>query len=131
MNNAKSVSLLIVDDEQSILSCLATLFEDAYNCVTAGSVEEALDRLSETRFDLVLTDINMPGYNGIELCEILRADYPEAVAVVMSAYHDVDSINAAMDQGAVDYITKPFDLSDVARVIQTALTPRALRREAS
>src|SRR5690349_25072273 len=100
--------LLIVDDEANARMALAELLRDeGFSVETAADGFKALPKLEEFAPDLVLTDLKMPGMDGMELMKRAWERDPECVVVVMTAYGSVDTAVAAMRQGAADYLTKP------------------------
>ena len=113
--------ILIVDDEPEITSILHDLLQDQYTCETAGSAEEAIERLSENRFDLVVSDITMPGMSGLELIPRVKSMSPNTVVVMVSGMQTVESAIDALRLGAFDYVMKPFDLRQVEAVVKRAL----------
>src|SRR5438552_17175626 len=123
--------ILIVDDEANARTALADLLRDeGYSVETAADGFKALPKLEELAPDLLLTDLKMPGMDGIELMRKARERDPEIVAVVMTAYGAVDTAVAAMRQGAADYLTKPINVDELVIVIDRALERRRLRAEA-
>jgi response regulator RpfG family c-di-GMP phosphodiesterase len=126
MEPHKEASLLIIDDEEPIRRLLSTYLSDRFTCVTAASAEEAKVLLSGSSFDLVITDIMMPGTSGIDLCHYVDRTCPETVVVMVSGMTDINYAIEAMRQGAFDYITKPFDLAHVVMAVERALRYQAL-----
>ena len=124
MNNEK-VSILIVDDEESIRRLLASYLGDSYTCVTARDAEEAKKLLAASSFNLVLTDITMPGTSGIELCEHINAMYKDTFVIIISAHVADQRYNEAKRCHAFDLIAKPFDLSKVSSTVKRALSYQA------
>jgi len=122
----KDVAILIIDDEEPIRRLLAAYLSDSYRCVAAGSAHEAMTLLSGSSFNLVLSDINMPGTSGTELCQYVNKAYPDTVVIMVSGMTDITFAIEAMRQGAFDYITKPFDLGQVQVSIDRALRYQAL-----
>jgi response regulator RpfG family c-di-GMP phosphodiesterase len=116
-----NASILIVDDDEAIRSLLIACLDDFYWCATAASAEEAVTLLQSGSFNLVLTDITMPGRSGLELCRYVQQTCPRTVVVMISAMTDIDYAVEAMRQGAFDYITKPFDLARVTLAVDRAL----------
>lgn len=116
-----NASILIVDDDEAIRSLLSACLDDSYWCATAASAEEAVTLLKPGSFNLVLSDIHMPGKSGLELCGYVQENCPRTVVVMISAMTDIDYAVEAMRQGAFDYITKPFDLSRVTLAVERAL----------
>lgn len=113
--------ILFVDDESEITAILADLFEDQYDCVTASSAEEALDWLRQSDFELVVSDITMPGMSGLEMIPHVRSMAPNTVVVMISGVQTVESAIGALRLGAFDYVMKPFDLRQVEAVVKRAL----------
>ncbi len=113
--------ILIVDDEPEITSILHDLFTEEYDCATAGSAEEAVERLYEANYDLVVSDITMPGMSGLELIPRVKCMSPNTVVVMVSGMQTVESAIDALRLGAFDYVMKPFDLRQVEAVVKRAL----------
>jgi putative nucleotidyltransferase with HDIG domain len=118
--------ILIIDDEPNILSVLYSLLSDQYECRTATSAAEALAYLKEGSYDLVLSDIMMPGMSGLELLEEITRLCRETVVVLISGNLSIQSAIEAMRRGAFDYVTKPFNLVDVETSVQRALRHQLL-----
>jgi response regulator RpfG family c-di-GMP phosphodiesterase len=97
-----------------------------YTCISAGTAEEATELLEAGRFNLVLTDIRMPGASGLELCQLIRRISPETVVIMVSGMTDIQFAVSAMREGAFDYLTKPFDLEQVLMVVERSLRYQAL-----
>ena len=122
--------LLIVDDDTAMREMLASLFRDRdYSVEEAVSAAGALERAGEQCFDVVLSDIRMPGKTGIEMVGELRGRLPETPVVLMTAFGSIDSAVESMRAGAFDYITKPFEPDTVVLTIERALEHRALEEE--
>ena len=122
--------LLIVDDDTAMREMLASLFRDRdYSVEEAASAAEALEQTDEQSFDVVLSDIRMPGKTGIEMVGELRGRLPETPVVLMTAFGSIDSAVESMRAGAFDYITKPFEPDAVVLTIERALERRALEEE--
>jgi len=118
-------SVLIVDDDETIRTLLAeSLRREGLPAVAVGSVDEALEILVERRFDLVLSDVRMPGKSGLDLlAEILRRF--EGVGVIMlTGCEDVAMAVTAMKMGALDYLQKPFSLQDMIASVRQGLERR-------
>ncbi|HEY6327813.1 MAG TPA: HD domain-containing phosphohydrolase, partial [Blastocatellia bacterium] len=95
-------------------------------CVLSESAEEATKILGGNHFNLVITDIRMPGASGLELCQLIHKTCPETVAMVISGMTDIQFAIEAMRQGAFDYVVKPFDLPHVIVSVERALRYQAL-----
>ena len=113
--------ILVVDDEPQIRRVLrATQTAKGYEVVDARSGEEAREALRDSRFNLVLLDINMPGIGGLETCREIRAS--SEVAIIMLTVHNAEADKvAALDAGADDYVTKPFSTPELLARIRAAL----------
>ncbi|MBK6314561.1 MAG: response regulator [Blastocatellia bacterium] len=121
--------LLIVDDEESVRSLLHDLLRDVYQCDVAACGEEALALVDRTNYNVVLSDIMMPGMSGIELLERIKAERPDTSVIMVSANHDTRRAVGALRQGAYDYIVKPFELEEVELSVQRALEHQRLVTE--
>lgn len=121
--------ILVVDDEPSITVALAkSLRRQGYECVTAGSAEEALKRVSLERPDLVISDVRMPGMTGLELLKEAKRRDVDLQFIVMTAYAEIDFAVEALRNDADDYLLKPFDLTQLSHTVARALEHRRLRR---
>jgi DNA-binding NtrC family response regulator len=121
--------ILVVDDEPGAREALDLILEDDYEveCLECGA--EALARIKERSFDLVLLDINMPELDGIETLKLIKS-YDESIDVVMiSAADSARKAASAMKCGAYDYITKPYESEDIITTVQRALEKRSLEKE--
>ena len=116
-----SPRILIVDDEAEITEILADLLSEDYDCSRAGSAEEALTRLREDQFHLVISDITMPGMSGLDMIPHVKEHSPDTVVVMISGMQTVESAISALRVGAFDYLMKPFDLRQVEAVVKRAL----------
>lgn len=113
--------ILIVDDEPEITEILSDLLGDDHDCSTANSAETALGRLAEVEFELVISDITMPGMSGLEMLPRAKRVSPNTVVVMISGMQTVESAIGALRLGAFDYLMKPFDLRQVEAVVKRAL----------
>ena len=122
--------LLIVDDELHVRESLSRWFiEDGYDVVTASSGKDALALLGETPVDVIITDIRMPGMDGLELQRRIREVNPNVAIVLITAYASVSTAVQALKEGAYDYVTKPFDPEELSRVVAKAASAARLRQE--
>lgn len=126
----KKEKILIVEDEELMRAILRRLLEDSgYTVLSADSAETAIDVFSGDDIALTLTDIKMPGRDGLDLLDEIKSIDPDAVVIVMTAYSSVDSAIAALRKGAYDYITKPFVNEDLLQTIKNAVAHRQLFSE--
>jgi len=121
MPTTVSPRILIVDDEIEITEILADLLSEDYECLKAGSAEEAIARLREGEFQLVISDITMPGMSGLDMIPHVKQLSPDTVVVMISGMQTVESAIGALRLGAFDYLMKPFDLRQVEAVVKRAL----------
>ena len=116
-------TILIVDDEKNYLLVLSAVLEDeGYEVLTALSGQEALDIQKTSDLDLILTDMKMPGMNGITLLENVKAVDPDLPVIMMTAHGTVDKAVEAMQKGAYSYILKPFDNDRLVIYVKKAVT---------
>ncbi|MEK6710555.1 MAG: sigma-54 dependent transcriptional regulator [Nitrospinota bacterium] len=114
--------VLVVDDEERVRNLLTRLLgEEGHHVSAAASGEEALRELEGGSYDVVLTDLMMPGMSGLDLLEQARASHPETEVILVTAYGTVDSAVEAMRKGAFHYLCKPFKLDEVRIVVQRAI----------
>src|SRR5690349_2281969 len=122
--------ILLADDEPSIRLALGDALERQGHDVTrVGDGEEALRKLGEHTFDLVLTDISMPKLDGITLFRRVAAEYPQTGVILITAFAKVVDAVACLKEGAIDYVTKPFDTDELLLRVRRLAERRALQRE--
>jgi two-component system response regulator HydG len=122
--------ILIIDDDRSMCDVLeAELRKRGFETSTSTSPEDALRRLAEEDFSLVLTDINMHGMSGVDVCRQIAESREDLPVVVMTAYGTMEAAIATIRAGAYDFVTKPFEMDDIALTMERALKHRALREE--
>jgi DNA-binding NtrC family response regulator len=125
-----TADILVVDDEVNIRNALVTMLEKKGHRVSgAGTAEEALRSLEDTRADLVITDLKMPGMGGLEFLKRLKDRWPDMEVIVMTAYGSIDTAVEAMRAGAYDYLTKPIDRDRFPVVVEKALERQSLATE--
>ncbi len=118
---ARKISILIVDDEESVRDSLYNWFlEDGFRVDSAENAKKALTMLESDQFDIILADIKMPGMDGLEMLRRIKSIKPEAIVIVMTAFATVDTAVKALKDGAYDYVTKPFDPDDLTHLIRNA-----------
>lgn len=114
-------SVLIAEDDAMTRELLFDLFCEEYSCYATGTVEDALERLNQERFDVVLTDISMPGKSGLELLAQVKQSWPETAVIMLSGIRDAEYAQSFIRMGAFDYIEKPFLIDDVIRTVAQAV----------
>jgi putative nucleotidyltransferase with HDIG domain len=127
-NQTRAARILIIDDEPGVLSVLTSLLERSHDCKTASSAVEAIEYLKEEAYDLVLSDIMMPGMSGLELLAEITRRSRDTVVILISGNLNIQSAIEAMRRGAFDYVTKPFNLSDVETAVARGLRHHWLLR---
>jgi len=122
--------LLVVDDEESIREFLEIMLrKEGYDIVCAKDGQEAIDVLKKKSFDMVISDLQMPNVNGMELLKFVKTDYPEMTFMMITAFGTTETAVEAMKMGAYDYITKPFKIDEVRINIANALRSQSLEFE--
>jgi two-component system, OmpR family, KDP operon response regulator KdpE len=115
-------NVLIVDDERSIRLSLRTILANlGFDIVEAARGEEALALVRMAQFDAVLLDINMPGMGGVEVCRLIRKVSPRLPIIMLTVQGSEDRKVEALDSGADDYITKPFQLRELTARLRAAV----------
>lgn len=114
-------SVLIVDDERSMRDFLKILLEkEGHRVETAASGEAALEMINDKLYEVIVSDIRMPGISGIELLEAVKQDQPDIPIILITAFASPDDAVLAMKNGAFDYISKPFNVDEIKSVISSA-----------
>ena len=122
--------ILVVDDEQSMRDFLAIMLKkEAHEVTTAGNGEAALLAAQAEIFDLVITDVKMPGTDGLEVLRTIKDISPETAVIMITAYATAETAVEAMKLGAYDYIIKPFKIDELKLIINNSLEKRSLRKE--
>jgi len=122
--------LLIVDDEAALREAIAERLADhGFIVEQAGSGEQALQRLADFAFDILITDLRLPGIDGRQVLEAALERYPEIIPIVITGYGTVKDAVEAIKQGAADFITKPFQFDALLHVLRSALEQRRLKSE--
>src|SRR5205085_6294096 len=122
--------ILVVDDEEGVRNLFASFLSENFDCATAASAEEALTLLAAETYALVISDVMMPGRNGIELLREVVAHYPDTVVVMCSGIDRTQRVLDAVRLGAYDYLIKPVDIDVLGMTVERALERRALLRAA-
>ncbi len=127
---ANAPRIVIVDDEADLASsCQRLLDGNGYRTAVAHSGEEGIETVRQDASDLVLTDLKMPGMGGMELLKQVKAESPETVVVMMTAFSTIEDAVEAMRLGAADFIPKPFTPEHLSIVVERVLEDSELRKE--
>ncbi|MFB3924759.1 MAG: sigma-54-dependent transcriptional regulator [Syntrophales bacterium] len=121
--------ILIVDDDRLLQNSLSNILSGKYDVVIAGSGEVALQATKEQCFDLILLDIRLPGIDGVETLQQIRAHEKATRVIMMTAYEDVKTVIKSMKMGASDYLVKPLDIEELEMIIEKELETLKLKRE--
>lgn len=122
--------ILVVDDELSMREFISILLErEGYEVLTAADAATALERLAASPVDLVISDVQMPGLNGLELLAKIRSSCPDTAVLLVTAYSTAEQAVEAMKLGAYDYLAKPFKVEEIKVLVRNALEKRDLQRE--
>lgn len=116
--------ILVVDDDETIRDTLYDLLSDEHDCQTADSAEAALARLEVDDYDVVLTDISMPGLSGLELLGHVRQKYPSTPVIIISGIADQEHAQGLIRLGAFEYLLKPFRIEVLEKSVKRALDRR-------
>lgn len=123
--------ILVVDDEETIRDTLYEVLSEQHDCQTADSAEKALARLEVESYDVVLTDISMPGLSGLELLGHVRQKYPDTPVIIISGISDQEHARGLIRLGAFEFLLKPFRIEVVEKSVKRALDHRRRLLEAS
>ena len=126
----KKPNVLLVDDEFEIIEVFGSLLEEDFQVELASSAEQALEVFEKKRFDVIVTDLKMPGISGLDLAKTIIDRRPEAEIIVMTAYPDIDSAIELIRIGAVELLRKPFQWKELKIAIERALIQKRARASA-
>jgi two-component system, NtrC family, response regulator AtoC len=122
--------LLLVEDEAPLRQAIAEQLTDrGYHVEQAGSGEEAIERLADFAFDIIVTDLRLPGVDGSAVVEAAVERYPLIIAIVVTGYGTVKDAVDAIKHGAWDFVSKPFQIDELLHVLDSALEQRRLKSE--
>jgi DNA-binding NtrC family response regulator len=122
--------LLLVEDEAALREAIGEQLTDrGYHVEQAGSGEAALERLADFAFDIIVTDLRLPGIDGSAVVDAAVERYPDIVAIVVTGYGTVKDAVEAIKHGAADFVSKPFQIDELLHVLDAALEQRRLKSE--
>jgi CheY-like chemotaxis protein len=115
------VRILVADDEPVMRNLLLRILEtEGYRVTLASSAQEALEKLQDEKYDLLLSDVKMPGMSGFELLRATKASYPDMAVIMMTSYGEAYTVKEALMNGADEYITKPFKSHEISLIVERA-----------
>ncbi len=124
--------IMVIDDEKGICQNVEKILsKNNYEVICALSAAEALERMKTESFDLMISDIVMPGMNGLELLKQVKTEWPKTRALMMTAYASTDTALKAIRLGALDYVSKPFTPDELRTVVQKAMAGDLVQAKAS
>lgn len=129
MSQAKHTRLLIVDDDKNTRDGLERALKRNYDVVVAESAERALSLLRDGNFDIVLSDMRMPGMDGMTLLQRALASHPELICILLTAYGNVETAVESMKRGAYDFLMKPVNLDHLELLLTRAMRSRQVEAE--
>ncbi len=126
----KNNTILIVDDEESICDIISDYLQlREYNCLTANSVDAAVNILNQKSVDCIVSDIKMPGLSGLDLLKIVMSDWPDLAVILITGHGEINTAVTAMQEGAYDFILKPIQLEHITKSVMNALEKKKLKEE--
>jgi DNA-binding NtrC family response regulator len=128
--NMQRHNILVVDDEKNILRVVSTTLKDGdYSVDTARSSEDAIEKFNQNQYDLIITDLKLPGIAGMYLLEYIKSRDPDIPVVIITAFGTIENAIEAMKKGAFNYLTKPINADELLTVVKEAIEKYELRRE--
>ncbi|MCM8795391.1 MAG: diguanylate cyclase [Candidatus Omnitrophica bacterium] len=128
---AQGIQILVIDDEEIMRNMLRDVLSDAgYQVVTAANGLEAIEKFKERDFNIVITDIRMPGIDGVEVTRKFKSLDSNICVIAITGYASIDSAIAILKEGAYDYINKPFNIDEIKIVVGRAAERQKLLKEA-
>jgi len=123
-------NILIVEDEETLASSLKRVFaRDGYSVDIAEDAEKGLELIEKNSYDVIITDIILPGISGIELLRKIKEKEPDQLVIIITAYASVETAVEALRAGAYDYVIKPIIHQEIKQIVRNALKQKALQRE--
>lgn len=114
-------SILIVDDEEVIRDFLTEVLCDDYNITTADDGDIAIDKIKQTEFDLVITDLKMPRVSGDEVVRFVQKSSPASKVIVVSGYSTLYSVSQSVSNGANAFLSKPFSIGELLQAVEDCM----------
>ncbi len=123
------LKILIVDDDKTLLSALKTVLDQENNVTVCNDGNKAIELCKNEKFDLIITDLMMPGASGLEVLTETRKIDPDSLVVLITGFASLETAVQAIREGAYDYITKPFKLEEIKIIVNNAREKIRLIRE--
>jgi DNA-binding NtrC family response regulator len=125
----QKASVLIVDDELGPRESLRMILKPLYDVRTAANGQEALDCIQKEKVDLITLDIKMPGLSGMDVLRELRKLGSDAAVVIVTGYGTLTNVHDAIRYGAVDFVSKPFNVPDIVAIVNKSVAQRSYNRK--
>jgi DNA-binding NtrC family response regulator len=125
----QKASVLIVDDELGPRESLRMILKPLYDVRTATNGQEALDYIQKEKIDLITLDIKMPGLSGMDVLRELRKLGSDAAVVIVTGYGTLTDVHDAIRYGAVDFVSKPFNVPDIVAIVNKSVAQRSYNRK--
>jgi two-component system response regulator PilR (NtrC family) len=117
----EDVKVMVVDDEAIMRNLLLKILEqEGYRVTLVSSAKEAVEKLNNEKFELVLSDVKMPDMDGFQLLKKIKEEWPQTAIIMMTGYGDAYTVKEALMLGADEYITKPFKSHEISLIIERA-----------
>jgi len=125
----QKASVLVVDDELGPRESLRMILKPLYDVRTAANGQEALDFIQKEKVDLITLDIKMPGLSGMDVLRELRKLGSDAAVVIVTGYGTLTNVHDAIRYGAVDFVSKPFNVPDIVAIVNKSVAQRIYNRK--
>jgi len=125
----QKASVLVVDDELGPRESLRMILKPLYDVRTATNGQEALDCIQKEKVDLITLDIKMPGLSGMDVLRELRKLGSDAAVVIVTGYGTLTNVHDAIRYGAVDFVSKPFNVPDIVAIVNKSVAQRSYNRK--
>ncbi|MFH1757674.1 MAG: response regulator [Pseudomonadota bacterium] len=125
----QKASVLVVDDELGPRESLRMILKPLYDVHTAANGQEALDCIQKEKVDLITLDIKMPGLSGMDVLRELRKLGSDAAVVIVTGYGTLTNVHAAIRYGAMDFVSKPFNVPDIVAIVNKSVAQRSYNRK--
>ncbi len=125
----QKASVLVVDDELGPRESLRMILKPLYDVRTATNGQEALDYIQKEKIDLITLDIKMPGLSGMDVLRELRKLGSDAAVVIVTGYGTLTDVHDAIRYGAVDFVSKPFNVPDIVAIVNKSVAQRSYNRK--